>query len=118
MKRYIKSNLDWYGSALGFTEEEINAVYHISAMLQNTISQNIPGAEYDPISYKHGPNGVLCVGEINYNGDVIDLEFSPGRGMGEGVRNFMNAWLAAIGSDLIVDSISDIDEAINIIAAQ
>lgn len=118
MKRYVKSSLDWYGSALGFTEEEINAVYQISAMLQNTISQNIPGAEYDPISYKHGPNGVLCVGEISYNGDVIDLEFSPGRGMGEGIRNFMNAWLAAIESDFKVNSMPEIDEAINIITAQ
>ena len=101
-------SLDWYGEALGYTEEEINTAYTAQALLENTISSNIPGAEYDPISYHgHGKNLVIT-GEVTINGNPICVDFAPGDGPLATVTNFLGAVCDYLG----IEQDPDIDVCI------
>lgn len=90
-------SLDWYGKALGYTEEEINLAYTAQALLKHTVGSNIPGAEYDPISYHgHGENFVIT-GEVTINGNPICVDFAPGNGPVTTVKNFLGAVCEYLG---------------------
>ena len=104
--------MDWYGRALGYSEEEIERAYFAQALLVHQVSDNVPGATYDAISYHRDSAGKLVInGEVTIGDDIFCIEIDPGHNACDIVTNFLKACCNHLGIEAS-DSIANMMDLI------